>query len=153
MPRVSIKYVSMERYLFRGKKHSGQWVEGDLVSNDGRPIIIPRSNKDQIMKQPNGAWHIDSLAYDVIPETVGQFTGLLDKHSNRIFEGDKVEFTFFAYHEYEVEETKVGEICFTGLAFSFLEYGEEEVFHHWLADLNFDSESDIEITGTIYDYE
>ena len=32
--------------------------------------------------------HGTMMWYAVIPETVGQFTGLIDKHDKRIFEGD-----------------------------------------------------------------
>lgn len=81
----------MREILFRGLLfHSKKWIDGNLLhSKDGQPYIIP---SDAI--EPDGHHlNIDSDdAFWVIHSTVGQFTGLLDKDGQRIFEGDSIEF-------------------------------------------------------------
>lgn len=70
------------RYTFRGKrKDNGEWVEGYYVCNGEHCYIF--SGKLGIINK-----HFNWERYEVIPETVGQCTGLKDKNGKLIFEGD-----------------------------------------------------------------
>lgn len=98
----------MREILFRGKHlDNGEWVEGHYHYANW---YLPPS-----MKIVDTTHHILPIghgdAYKVAPETVGQFTGLLDGNNKRIFENDIVRTT-------AVYNSRIGKVVFINGSFS-----------------------------------
>lgn len=94
----------MEReILFRGKTTPKEtrevnniWVEGDLITSGGKLYIHPQGNRVQV----NSELGKIIVMHEVIPETIGQFIGKVDKNNKKIFENDILTFNTWGKKTY-----------------------------------------------------
>lgn len=127
----------MREILFRGKlKDNGEWVEGCLLNFRENTYIIPHDSEYCYDDTEKLAFDVEY--FEVLPEIVGQYTGLTDKNSVKIFVGDIVK-----NHEED-----------TGVIQWFPEHGAFMIFCtnqnkvYFLYDNDF---SKIEVIGNIHD--
>ena len=87
----------MREILFRGKRiDNSEWVYGFFT-----PSMNARSyvTTDKIYKYDASIVFVDNDQYatfaKVNEETVGQYTGLTDRHQKKIFEGDIVRYAIY----------------------------------------------------------
>lgn len=126
----------MSKYLFRGKRiDDGKWVEGYFgIKRNGDKEVYSIMCETVYIKG-DGTFFTE---YEVIPESVGQFTGIIDEYGERKWGGDIFEFDTIRY---------------------VIEYDETELV--WLARCYYDDDltiplseflaEEIEVVGNIHD--
>ena len=122
------------RYIFRGKREdNGEWAEGDLMQwSDGTIRICVENGNDE------------KTATTVIPETVGQCTGLTDKNGKLIFGRDILRFVNDD-GEPSVYEVFYDEVC-AGWKIQEVECGALDDMTNWENNRKY-----FEVIGNSYD--
>lgn len=141
----------MREIKFRGKREdNGEWVYGDLYRHDP-PLqcvvpenYIPEQTKNYILKTAFADWNMPrQVEYiEVIPETIGQYTGMKDKNGKDIYEDDVVR----AWSQGTMATGKV-ERRVDGLWIMFPAYQNKQF---WGLCPNHCGETSVEVIGNIH---
>ena len=137
----------MCKILFRGKRiDNGEWLNGSFCMD--------------AIEQFNGLCGVDGFIrlydkdsrkmqmYEIDRETVGQFTGLIDKNGKKIFEGDIVVYDNTPYNDYG--HRVVGVIVWHKWMWKFRYKEYESTYHYSCGSENFFGAKS-EVIGNIHD--
>lgn len=134
----------MREIKFRGKKvDNGEWIYGNLIADANKTEkyfiiengVVSYENNDKAIKE-----FINDYI-EIIPKTIGQFTGLYDKNNTPVYEGDIVK------SPYTNDDNLYIIACWK---FGFMLQGQKDGnYYDFIGDLL----GRLEVIGNIYDNE
>jgi len=122
--------------IIEGMAERGKWHYGDLLYHvqGGVPHVFPSYGYNS------------ADCYEIVPSTVGQYTGLTDKNGKKIFVGDTIICSREIGGNFVDTHIEKGYVEMKFGAFGLhRKQGYYRPFKDWLEDYEY------EVTGTIYD--
>lgn len=134
----------MREILFRGKTKGGAWLYGGIAFQEGGDVAIVHT-----LDYYKSLYDLGIEADYVIPETVGEFTGLYNGAEQKIFEGDIVRFEGELYRVRREDETPGGYWASTAYILQHIGWDDYMSFVDTIDD--YSNEICVEILGNIHD--
>lgn len=129
----------MREIKFRGKTENGEWVYGYVDATAYKDLVVI---------------HSVATTYKVLPETVGQCTGLEDANGNDIYEGDIMKSAFSKRAFGVVVWRQQGYFCIIPierLNDKYDDYNEYSTLGHMLEAKVEGTPCNFEVIGNIHD--